>query len=125
MIKRLIAFFSNKPSKDNLQANNINVFAPIDQKGYNQHPSFPSLSEQEINAFIDAEVNKRVLNKRTIGIERPDHFLEDAARFIVLHQQGSTSLIQRKLKLGQRLTAIFNYFVSLVTALSLIELATR
>jgi S-DNA-T family DNA segregation ATPase FtsK/SpoIIIE len=25
---------------------------------------------------------------------------EDAARLIVLHQQGSTSLIQRKLKLG-------------------------
>nr|WP_315853190.1 DNA translocase FtsK [Mucilaginibacter robiniae] len=29
-----------------------------------------------------------------------DPFFEDAARLIVLHQQGSTSLIQRKLKLG-------------------------
>ena len=31
--------------------------------------------------------------------ERDKHF-EDAARLIVMHQQGSTSLIQRKLKLG-------------------------
>ncbi|MNT93268.1 DNA translocase SpoIIIE [compost metagenome] len=29
-----------------------------------------------------------------------DSMFEDAARLIVLHQQGSTSLIQRKLKLG-------------------------
>jgi S-DNA-T family DNA segregation ATPase FtsK/SpoIIIE len=29
-----------------------------------------------------------------------DEFFDDAARLIVLHQQGSTSLIQRKLKLG-------------------------
>ena len=29
-----------------------------------------------------------------------DAMFEDAARLIVLHQQGSTSLIQRKLKLG-------------------------
>lgn len=31
---------------------------------------------------------------------RMDSMFEDAARLIVLHQQGSTSLIQRKLKLG-------------------------
>ena len=29
-----------------------------------------------------------------------DALFEDAARLIVMHQQGSTSLIQRKLKLG-------------------------
>jgi len=32
--------------------------------------------------------------------EERDSLFEDAARLIVLHQQGSTSLIQRKLKLG-------------------------
>jgi S-DNA-T family DNA segregation ATPase FtsK/SpoIIIE len=35
-----------------------------------------------------------------IDLEDRDQFFEDAARLIVLHQQGSTSLIQRKLKLG-------------------------
>jgi S-DNA-T family DNA segregation ATPase FtsK/SpoIIIE len=29
-----------------------------------------------------------------------DSFFEEAARLVVMHQQGSTSLIQRKLKLG-------------------------
>lgn len=33
-------------------------------------------------------------------IDQRDSMFEDAARLIVLHQQGSTSLIQRKLKLG-------------------------
>lgn len=38
-------------------------------------------------------------SKIDISEERDDLF-EDAARIIVMHQQGSTSLIQRKLKLG-------------------------
>lgn len=36
----------------------------------------------------------------SFGEEDRDSLFEDAARLIVLHQQGSTSLIQRKLKLG-------------------------
>lgn len=32
--------------------------------------------------------------------EERDSMFEDAARVIVIHQQGSTSLLQRKLKLG-------------------------
>ena len=35
-----------------------------------------------------------------IDLEALDPLIEDAARIIVMHQQGSTSLIQRKLKLG-------------------------
>lgn len=35
-----------------------------------------------------------------IDLENRDSLFEEAARLIVLHQQGSTSLIQRKLKLG-------------------------
>ena len=35
-----------------------------------------------------------------IDLEDRDQFFEEAARLIVRHQQGSTSLIQRKLKLG-------------------------
>jgi DNA segregation ATPase FtsK/SpoIIIE, S-DNA-T family len=35
-----------------------------------------------------------------VDLSERDSLFEDAARLIVLHQQGSTSLIQRKLKLG-------------------------
>ena len=34
------------------------------------------------------------------SVEERDALFEDAARVIVMHQQGSTSLLQRKLKLG-------------------------
>lgn len=36
----------------------------------------------------------------TVDLSERDSLFEDAARLIVAHQQGSTSLIQRKLKLG-------------------------
>ena len=36
----------------------------------------------------------------TIDLSERDSLFEEAARLIVMHQQGSTSLIQRKLKLG-------------------------
>lgn len=35
-----------------------------------------------------------------VDLDDRDVLFEEAARLIVLHQQGSTSLIQRKLKLG-------------------------
>ena len=35
-----------------------------------------------------------------IANEERDSMFEEAARILVLHQQGSTSLLQRKLKLG-------------------------
>jgi S-DNA-T family DNA segregation ATPase FtsK/SpoIIIE len=38
--------------------------------------------------------------KRLFDPSKRDPFFEEAARLIVMHQQGSTSLIQRKLKLG-------------------------
>jgi S-DNA-T family DNA segregation ATPase FtsK/SpoIIIE len=37
---------------------------------------------------------------KEMDLNERDALFEDAARLIVLHQQGSTSLIQRKLKLG-------------------------
>jgi len=39
-------------------------------------------------------------SKADIDLDDRDAMFEDAARLIVMHQQGSTSLIQRKLKLG-------------------------
>lgn len=38
--------------------------------------------------------------KADFDVENRDAMFEDAARLIVMHQQGSTSLIQRKMKLG-------------------------
>ncbi|WP_419241608.1 DNA translocase FtsK [Cardinium endosymbiont of Nabis limbatus] len=38
--------------------------------------------------------------EETVDLQETDPLFEEAARLIVLHQQGSTSLIQRKLKLG-------------------------
>lgn len=37
---------------------------------------------------------------RSVDLSERDALFEDAAKLIVAHQQGSTSLIQRKLKLG-------------------------
>jgi S-DNA-T family DNA segregation ATPase FtsK/SpoIIIE len=36
----------------------------------------------------------------TVDLSERDALFEEAARMIVAHQQGSTSLLQRKLKLG-------------------------
>ena len=45
------------------------------------------------------EENGEEAKKLDSGSER-DELFEEAARIIVTHQQGSTSLLQRKLKLG-------------------------
>jgi S-DNA-T family DNA segregation ATPase FtsK/SpoIIIE len=51
------------------------------------------------NQDFSSALNRNVLKTDFDPNER-DKFFEDAARLIVMHQQGSTSLIQRKLKLG-------------------------
>ncbi|CAM3685790.1 DNA translocase FtsK [Mucilaginibacter galii] len=59
------------------------------QKGYPTAMLLPEyVGEGEANSPKEFDPNDR------------DTMFEDAARLIVLHQQGSTSLIQRKLKLG-------------------------
>ncbi len=44
------------------------------------------------------ENNQGGLN--SMDMDKRDEFFEDAARLVVIHQQGSTSLIQRKLSIG-------------------------
>ena len=59
------------------------------QQGY--HGAF------ELPEFVGEE---SASSKTTADTDERDSKFEDAARVVVLHQQGSTSLIQRKLKLG-------------------------
>lgn len=58
------------------------------QRGYDSAYLLPEFVGEEEGGSSDVDLS-----------ERDDKF-EEAARLIVLHQQGSTSLIQRKLKLG-------------------------
>jgi S-DNA-T family DNA segregation ATPase FtsK/SpoIIIE len=57
------------------------------QRGYDSAYLLPEFEDEESGAS-------------TVDLAERDALFEDAARLIVGHQQGSTSLIQRKLKLG-------------------------
>ena len=58
------------------------------QRGYDSAYMLPEFVGEEEGGPSDVDLSER------------DALFEDAARLIVMHQQGSTSLIQRKLKLG-------------------------
>jgi S-DNA-T family DNA segregation ATPase FtsK/SpoIIIE len=57
------------------------------QRGYDSAYLLPEYEDEESGA-------------EAVDLSDCDSMFEDAARLIVSHQQGSTSLIQRKLKLG-------------------------
>ena len=57
------------------------------QRGYDSAYLLPEFEDDETGAA-------------KVDLSERDALFEDAARLIVSHQQGSTSLIQRKLKLG-------------------------
>jgi len=57
------------------------------QRGYTSAYLLPEFEDEESSA-------------KDIDLSERDALFEDAARLIVAHQQGSTSLIQRKMKLG-------------------------
>lgn len=60
-----------------------------DQRGYNDAYLLPEyVGDDESN------------DVGTVDLSERDALFDDAARLIVMHQQGSTSLIQRKMKLG-------------------------
>jgi S-DNA-T family DNA segregation ATPase FtsK/SpoIIIE len=58
------------------------------QKGYSKPYMLPSLNEEQVGATGDYSKDDR------------DALFEEAARLIIYHQQGSVSLIQRRLKVG-------------------------
>lgn len=59
-----------------------------DQRGYTTAYMLPEYVGEEESSIGDVDLSDR------------DALFADAARLIVMHQQGSTSLIQRKMKLG-------------------------
>lgn len=59
-----------------------------DQRGYDDAYLLPEYAGEEESGIGEVDLSDR------------DSLFADAARLIVMHQQGSTSLIQRKMKLG-------------------------
>ncbi len=59
------------------------------QRGYDMAYQLPEFSGDDDNSKV-----------REVNLAERDVLFDEAAKLIVLHQQGSTSLIQRKLKLG-------------------------
>ena len=73
----------------------------VDTPEVEQITSFIGSQKGYTNAFLLPEYNeeKDEKNNNTDTSDR-DEMFEEAARIIVLHQHGSTSLLQRKLKIG-------------------------
>jgi DNA segregation ATPase FtsK/SpoIIIE, S-DNA-T family len=75
------------PFLDTQEIENICDFIGA-QRGYESAYLLPEYETDEEHEKLDIEVGEQ------------DPLFEEAARLIVTHQQGSTSFIQRKLKLG-------------------------
>lgn len=60
------------------------------------------LSDEEIQKYIDQEINERISDEPKFDFDSPDFdpLFREAAKLIVESQQGSASLLQRKFKLG-------------------------
>lgn len=74
---------------DTLEVDNVNIYIS-NQQGYSTPFYLPEYSYDEENHSSGDDVE----------IERLDSLFEDAARLLVIHQVGSTSLIQRKFSIG-------------------------
>ena len=64
------------------------------------------LSEDDISLFTDREIQKRIADiegsdqTTEIDLQKQDRLFEESARLIVKYQQGSASIIQRRLNIG-------------------------
>jgi len=60
------------------------------------------LTDEEIQKYIHQEINERISNVTKFDFNSSDFdpLFQEAAKIIVEQQQGSASLLQRKLKLG-------------------------
>lgn len=91
-------FGNNKEYKDsqsNIPTNLNTTNIPEEQtKVINQY------TNKQIASLIDYIARETTNYTQDSCIENFDPMLEDAARLVVIHQQGSTSLIQRKFSIG-------------------------
>lgn len=58
------------------------------------------MPEDEIKTLISSLAEETIDDTNDVDLDNLDPMFGEAARLIVIHQQGSTSLIQRKFKLG-------------------------
>ena len=90
MIKSLqqvyMKFIDNMINYSELLENICNFIG--EQNGYNSAYMLPEYLGEESGSSVNTDLSDK------------DVMFDDAARLIVSHQQGSTSLIQRKMKLG-------------------------
>jgi len=116
MLKKILNIFNDKNKiktkkidenskvETNLNEDSINEESKINTN-YESVEKQIILTDVEIELYISKEVNKRIGTENKslaldIDLSDRDMLFEDAARLIVLNQQGSASLLQRKLKLG-------------------------
>ena len=72
----------------------------IDTPEVEKLTEFISKQKSYPEAFLLPEyVNENEGNNLNASLDDKDSMFEEAARIVVMHQSGSTSLIQRKLKL--------------------------
>ncbi len=94
----------NPKLENNLNKDSINEESKINIS-YEPVEKQIILTDQEIELYISKEVNKRIGTANRLftldtDLSDRDTLFEDAARLIVMNQEGSASLLQRKLKLG-------------------------
>jgi len=100
MLKRLLNLFTVKVAQEqhssHHDSNEVGQSSTLTLK-----PTItrPLLTDEEIHEFLQNEINCRLNGPKEIT-GRLDPLLKDAAKLVIVHQQGSTSLIQRKLKMG-------------------------
>lgn len=108
MLKKILNIFNHKHKNEpiniieeqSIQEDKINDELNIEQTEHVENKVV--LTDTEIEFFIQNEVNKKTENYLEFRFDLNDRdvLFDEAARLIIDSQQGSASILQRKLKLG-------------------------
>ncbi len=93
----ILDFLFNSKQKEKQPDSDNNLGLADDTTKINQAPQ-PLLSQDEIDKLIQQIARGEMAKKYEVA--QRDPLFEDAAKLIVSNQMGSTSLIQRRMKLG-------------------------